>query len=327
MSALRRNDMRDIIHDIIEDYENDGESRVIDEISPYRQPDQGEIISLIGDLFKILFPGYFREQQEYWSADNQKRRLGLLIEEVAYRLSGQIRMALRFQENLEGLDADELEVRAHNYSLKFLGKIPKIREALEMDLQAAFDGDPATGSKEEIILAYPGFYAIAVNRMAHELYLMKIPLIPRIMTEHAHSKTGIDIHPGATIGRYFFIDHGTGVVVGETTVIGDYVKLYQGVTLGALSTRGGQSLRGHRRHPTIEDNVTIYSGASILGGETVIGKDAVVGSNVFITKSIAPGTRVSIRNQELIFKHSVGKKVGTEDFEIPGQDNSWFYVI
>jgi serine O-acetyltransferase len=176
---------------------------------------------------------------------------------------------------------------------------------VDTDLQAAYDGDPAATGKDEVIYSYPGLFAITVYRLAHVLYELKVPMLPRMMTEHAHSVTGIDIHPGATIGKFFFIDHGTGIVVGETTIIGENVKVYQGVTLGALSTRGGQSLRGVRRHPTIEDNVTIYAGASILGGETVIGHDCVIGSNAFITRSIAPGTTVSIKNQELQFKTRV----------------------
>jgi serine O-acetyltransferase len=169
----------------------------------------------------------------------------------------------------------------------------------QTDVEAFYDGDPAAFSIDEIIYCYPGLFAITVYRLAHVLYTLGVPMLPRIMTEHAHSVTGIDINPGATIGKYFFIDHGTGIVIGETTVIGENVKIYQGVTLGALSTRGGQSLRGKRRHPTIEDRVTIYSGASVLGGDTVIGHDAVIGGNAFITSSIAPGTRVSVKNQEL----------------------------
>ena len=170
------------------------------------------------------------------------------------------------------------------------------------DVQAGFDGDPAAKSKEEIIFCYPGFFAIYVYRLAHELYVQNVPFIPRIMTEYAHGKTGIDINSGAEIGEYFFIDHGTGVVIGETTVIGNNVKLYQGVTLGALSTRSGQQLREVKRHPTIEDNVTIYSGATILGGETVIGESAVIGGNAFITQSIPANTKVSIKNPELKMK-------------------------
>ena len=208
-------------------------------------------------------------------------------------------LALRYSKKYKNVSEEERSEAAEQIAIAFFKKIPSIREYIETDLQAAFDGDPAAYYEEEIILSYPGLLAITVNRLAHELFRMEVPLIPRIMTEYAHSETGIDIHPGATIGKYFFIDHGTGIVVGETTEIGNNVKVYQGVTLGALSTRGGQSLHGTKRHPKIEDNVTIYSGASILGGETVIGEGAVIGSNAFITASIAPGTRVSIKNHEL----------------------------
>ena len=174
-----------------------------------------------------------------------------------------------------------------------------------MDVEAFYDGDPAAFSTDEIIVSYPGLYAVMVYRAAHELHLLGVPLIPRMMTEYAHGRTGIDIHPGAVIGHHFFIDHGTGIVVGETTVIGNYVKIYQGVTLGALSTRGGQSLRGVKRHPTIEDHVTIYSGTSIFGGATVIGEGVVIGSNAFIIKSVPGGTRVSVRAPELQFGENV----------------------
>jgi serine O-acetyltransferase len=200
------------------------------------------------------------------------------------------------------MSESEAKEKAEQLAAQFLEQIPQIRAMVDTDLQAAYDGDPAATGKDEIVFSYPGLYAIVVYRLAHGLYEMGVPMLPRMMTEHAHNKTGIDIHPGATVGKFFFIDHGTGIVIGETTVIGDNVKIYQGVTLGALSTRGGQSLRGVRRHPTIEDDVTIYAGASILGGETVIGKGCVIGSNAFITRSIAPGTTVSIKNQELQFK-------------------------
>ena len=173
---------------------------------------------------------------------------------------------------------------------------------VQTDLQAAYDGDPAATGTTEVIFSYPGLFAITVYRLAHELYMLKVPMIPRIMTEYAHSITGIDIHPGATIGKFFFIDHGTGIVVGETTIIGENVKIYQGVTLGGLSTRGGQKLRGKRRHPTIEDNVTIYANASILGGETVIGQGCIIGASAFITKSVPPCTTVSMKMQELQMK-------------------------
>lgn len=183
--------------------------------------------------------------------------------------------------------------------MEFLAKIPAVRGKIEKDLLAAFEGDPAATGYDEIVLAYPGLYAITVYRLAHELYKLNVPLIPRTMTELAHSATGVDIHPGATIGEYFFIDHGTGIVIGQTSIIGDHVKLYQGVTLGGLSTRGGQKLAGEKRHPTIEDSVTIYAGATILGGETVIGRGSVIGANAFVTCSIPEATTVTMKQPEL----------------------------
>lgn len=318
MGKLIENEIGDVIHDIVDDYRRE---RAIDKVDLFSQPDKAEIISLVDKLFEIVYGGYYRDRS--FKIYNMTSKLTLLIEDVMFHLNKQIGLALRYSKEYETVPEDVIKARAQEIAVTFFRRIPKIREYLDTDLQAAFDGDPATGYKEEIIMSYPGFFAITVNRLAHELFLLNVPLIPRIMTEYAHSVTGIDIHPGATIGKYFFIDHGTGVVVGETTIIGDYVKIYQGVTLGALSTRGGQQLRGSRRHPTIEDNVTIYSGASILGGETVIGHDSVIGSNAFITKSIAPGTRVSIKNQELQFKYGSSKNF--ED--VPAQDDSWYYII
>ena len=187
----------------------------------------------------------------------------------------------------------------------FLNRIPAVRAQVETDLKAAFEGDPAATGYDEIVLAYPGLYAITVYRLAHELYKLNVPLIPRTMTELAHCTTGVDIHPGATIGEYFFIDHGTGIVIGQTTIIGDHVKLYQGVTLGGLSTRAGQKLAGAKRHPTIEDSVTIYAGATILGGETVIGRGSVIGANAFVTCSIPEATTVTMKQPELqLRKHN-----------------------
>ncbi len=317
MSELIQNQIKDVIQAIVEDY---GKGRAIDKVDLFSQPDKAEIISLVEKLFEIVYGGYYRDRS--FKIYNMTSKLALLLEDVMFHLKKQISLALRYSKDYETASETVIDRKSQELALAFFKKIPRIRAYLDTDLQAAFDGDPATGYKDEIILAYPGFFAITVNRLAHELFLLNVPLIPRIMTEHAHSVTGIDIHPGATIGKYFFIDHGTGVVVGETTVIGDYVKIYQGVTLGALSTRGGQSLRGTRRHPTIEDNVTIYSGASILGGETVIGRDSVIGSNAFITKSIAPGTRVSVKNQELQFKYGKGSGLVNE----PAQDDSWCQV-
>ena len=208
---------------------------------------------------------------------NAASQLSMQIEDVMYYLSKEIMKVLKYSSEYDNCSEEENRNNARKITIAFLKKIPQIREYLETDLEAFFDGDPAAENKDEIILSYPGMLAITVYRIAHELLLLSVPLIPRTMTEYAHSVTGIDIHPGATIGKYFFIDHGTGIVVGETTVIGEHVKVYQGVTLGALSTSGGQKLKHTRRHPTIEDYVTIYSGASILGGETVIGRGSVIG--------------------------------------------------
>ena len=301
---------------ILADY---GNERVIDRLEMFTQPDRRVIEELIGKLLRLVFPGYYRDYT--YRIYNPKNNLSALIEDIAFHLNRQIGIALKGGE--QGWD-DAAERRAEDITAAFLEQLPGIRDYVETDLQAAYDGDPAASSKAEVIIAYPGLYAITVNRLAHALFQLGVPLIPRIMTEFAHSRTGIDIHPGAQIGRYFFIDHGTGIVVGETTVIGDYVKIYQGVTLGALSTRGGQKLHGKRRHPTIEDNVTIYAGASILGGDTIIGHDSVIGSNVFITHPIAPGTRVSIKSQELLYKNGQGYILQPD---VPGDDPAWFYVI
>lgn len=310
-------DAENIVNSILEDYQK---GRNIDKKDDFfDQPSKEVIIEIIDKLMKIVYPGYFRDRT--YKSYNVGNHLATLIEDVMYRLHKQIVKVGKFNPNLQGCCQEKIEQDAYRITVEFLHRIPMIREYLESDLEAAFEGDPAAQNFDEIILAYPGLYTITVNRLAHELFLLNVPLIPRIMTEHAHSLTGIDIHPGATIGHHFFIDHGTGIVVGETTVIGDNVKIYQGVTLGALSTRGGQKLKNVRRHPTIEDNVTIYAGASILGGETVIGKGSVIGSNAFITKSIPAGTRVSIRQQELQF--SGRSKTSENDLS----DDTWFYII
>jgi len=305
---------------IIKDYY---QRRNIDNLNEHHdQPNKEVIIQIIDNLMKIVYPGYFRDL--IYKGYNPENYIATLIEDVMYRLQKQIVKVGKYVDGFESLTLEEQTRTANEVTLKFMNRIPTVREYLETDLEAAFDGDPAAKNFDEIILAYPGLYAITVNRLAHELFLLNVPLIPRIMTEHAHSLTGIDIHPGATIGKYFFIDHGTGIVVGETTVIGNNVKIYQGVTLGALSLRGGQSLRGKRRHPTIEDDVTIYSGASILGGDTVIGRGSVIGGNCFITKPIPPETRVSIRQQELLFN---GKDAAPEIKEEKPEEEYWTYII
>lgn len=296
--------------------------RTIDEVKTFDHPDEEVVIEIIGSLRKILFPGYYRNKS--YRVYTVRNNVSMLTEDVAFKLINQIRIVLRYDEKYENADESVITEKAEEITFEFLGKLPKIREYVETDVQAAFDGDPAAYNKDEIIYSYPGLYAIIVNRLAHELFLLGVPLIPRIMTEHAHSKTGIDIHPGASIGKYFFIDHGTGIVIGETTTIGDNVKVYQGVTLGALSTRGGQSLKNKKRHPTIEDNVTIYSGASILGGQTVVGRNAVIGGNAFITSSVPEGAKVSIGNQELRYNFDSKQKNESEELK---QDDSWYYII
>ena len=313
-------DINDLTKNILADFEG---SRTIDEVKAYDHPDNEIIVNIIESLRRIIFPGYFRNKS--YRVYTVRNNISMILEDVIFKLIKQISIVLRYDEKYVMLGDEEITDNAERITFEFLNKLPKIRELIETDVQAAYDGDPAAYNKDEIIYSYPGLYAILVNRLAHELFLLGVPLIPRVMTEHAHSKTGIDIHPGATIGRYFFIDHGTGIVIGETTEIGDNVKVYQGVTLGALSTRGGQSLRNKKRHPTIEDYVTIYSGASILGGETVVGKDAVIGGNAFITRSVPAGAKVSIKNQELRYNFdSPVDQVKKADLD---PEESWFYII
>ena len=305
--------IQDAIGGILEDY---AKGRQIDNLNALSEPDKRLITQMTDQLFNVVYPGYFRDRTYHFY--EIRNHLTVKIEDIAYQMARQISNCIQrdaIRDRLEKSDTGEhedddiltpeeieqIKERAEKITVEFFSRIPYIRKYLDTDLEAFYDGDPAAENLDEIILCYPGFYAITVFRMAHELYVMGVPMLPRIMTEYAHAQTGIDINPGAVIGRYFFIDHGTGIVIGETTVIGEHVKVYQGVTLGALSTKGGRKLQNRKRHPTIEDHVTIYSGASILGGETVIGRGSIIGGNVFITSSIAPGTRVSVKNQELRF--------------------------
>lgn len=252
-------------------------------------PSKQAITSITCDLLRLLFPGFFDEKLVHSS--EIKVETAALLDSVFGNLEDEIRKSLEYNPPAD-LDKKDSAAAAHTITLEFLGCLPCIRELLQTDTEAAFNGDPAALSKEEIIVAYPFIEAISVQRLAHQLYLKNVPLIPRIMTEWAHARTGMDLHPGATIGTHFFIDHGTGTVVGETAVIGNHVKMYHGVTLGARSTSGGQQLRGKRRHPTIEDRVTIYPGATILGGKTIIGAGSTIGGNVFIMDSVAPNSLV-----------------------------------
>lgn len=257
-------------------------------------PDRDAVIDFIHSLKRVLFLGYFGEASHTRESAGRTTEQG--IRHIYETLKNQLCLAFRMEHR-------DCRCRyAAEIAGDFICRIPALEEAMLLDLEAAFVGDPAAKSKSEIICSYPGFLAIFVYRAAHILYEAGVPLIPRIMTEYAHSRTGIDINAGATIGRRFFIDHGTGVVIGETTVIGDNVKIYQGVTLGALSTRLGRKLGGKKRHPTIENDVTIYSGATILGGDTVIGEGSVIGGNVFITESVPKNMRVSMKAHELVYK-------------------------
>ncbi len=307
-----------LVKEILGDYKKD---RSIDNINIFDQPDKEVVIDILSKLRQIIFPGYFKNKA--YRIYTAKNNLTMLLEDVFYHLNKQIMIVLRYDEKWVNATVEELSIQSYEICMQFFKTIPRIREYIETDVQAAYEGDPAAYNKDEIIFSYPGLYAIVVNRIAHELYNLSVPLIPRMMTEHAHSVTGIDIHPGATIGKYFFMDHGTGIVIGETTIIGEHVKVYQGVTLGALSTKGGQKLKSKKRHPTIRDNVTIYSGASILGGETVIEKDVVIGGNSFITKSIPAGTTVTVKNQEASYNYITNSFQQTE----LEQDENWFYII
>jgi serine O-acetyltransferase len=263
-------------------------------------PNRDTVIGIVKLMRELLFPGYFGRQ--HLTSSTLEYHVEEWLRELDTRLFEQARSAIRHQAGRHGEPCQNCDREAERVVREFLAAVPRLRAVLATDVQAAFDGDPAAADFDEIIFSYPGLLAITTYRVAHELHANRLPLIPRIMTEYAHSITGIDIHPGAAIDEAFFIDHGTGVVIGETTVIGKRVRIYQGVTLGALSTRGGQSLRGVKRHPTLKDEVTVYSGASILGGDTVIGEGAVIASNVFVTQSVPAHTRVTGRNLELQYR-------------------------
>ena len=266
------------------------------------------LIDILYKIREILFPGFYDKNRV--RAEYVRYLVGEKIEFIQYNLTKQVSLALGTQDICEECPRSVLMQKAENIVDDFLKQIPALREYLATDVQAAYDGDPAAYSTDEIILSYPGLMAITTYRIAHELWKLQVPLIPRILSEHAHSLTGIDIHPGATIGRYFFIDHGTGIVIGETTEIGDNVKIYQGVTLGGLSTRKGQGLKGVKRHPTLGNHVTVYSGTTVLGGETVIADNVTIGGNTFVIHSIPADTRVSARPPELEFSSGLKEDYG-----------------
>ena len=264
-------------------------------------PSYKSVIEIIEDLKEVLYPGYRRREGLHMA--NVTYHVGDLIDKLHDQLTTQLTRIFRHEACRRGEDDEvDFEAEAQGKAITFLECLPELREVLADDVQAAYDGDPATHSLDEVIFCYPGLEAVTVYRLAHELYKLGVPIIPRMMTEWAHSKTGIDIHPGANIGRSFFIDHGTGVVIGQTCDIGNHVKLYQGVTLGALSfpTDGdGHLIRDSKRHPTIEDRVVIYANATVLGGNTVIGHDSVIGSSAWVTRSVAPKTTVTLEKPKL----------------------------
>ena len=278
-------------------------------------PNYEVVVGIMEDLKEIIYPGYRR--REGLHLGNVTYHVGDLIDGLHDKMTNQIARALRHDARADGSPDCETDFEALGQlkAIEFLEQIPDVRQMLALDVQAAYDGDPAVRSLDEVIFCYPGLEAITVYRLAHLLHRLEVPYIPRMMTEWAHSKTGIDIHPGATIGRHFFIDHGTGVVIGETCEIGEHVKLYQGVTLGALSFQidnDGHLVRGTKRHPTIEDRVVIYANATVLGGMTTIGHDSVIGSSVWLTRSVDPHSTVVLEKPKL--------RIRGEQIESPGLD-------
>ena len=281
-----------------------GAQNVINHIGSAPLPSKTDATQILDVLFEILYPGYFGEQE--LSDSNVTYVVGHKISKLYDLLTEQIYRAIKHECRRLGSVCTHCRLRSEDVAIDFLRELPAIRELLAEGIIAGFEGDPAAKSYGEMIFSYPGISAITVYRISHSLLTLGVPLIPRMMTEYAHAATGVDIHPGATVGRRFFIDHGTGVVIGETTRIGDDVQLYQGVTLGAMAPKDerGRHLRGRQRHPTLEDRVTIYSGATILGGDTVIGHDSVIGGNVWLTHSVPPGTKVFIEGPKLVYKES-----------------------
>jgi serine O-acetyltransferase len=290
-----------LVDEIIVNYQKFGG---MDHLEGKDLPAKKVVIEVLEDLLTILFPGYLGDIEI--TKANIKYHLGTKLNSVYIRLTGEVEKSLKYIcRKISECPQDVCQKRAHIVVRELLEKLPEIRSMLSGDIEAAYSGDPAAVSTEEVILSYPCVLAITTYRIAHELYIRCIPLIPRIMSEQMHSLTGIDIHPGAKIGRSFFIDHGTGVVIGETAEIGNYVKLYQGVTLGALSfpkDEKGNIIKGRKRHPTIGNNVVIYSGATLLGPDAVIGDNVVIGGNVWITGPVASGTKITIASPELKYK-------------------------
>jgi serine O-acetyltransferase len=290
MGIQREAMLQEVVEAVLKSYEAHGQ---LSHLEGGNLPSREVIWGVVEDLLRLLFPGFLEEG--LCPHDEIAPRTTERISSLERRLKREIEKGLRFLPDASLADADRGQ-RARRIALEFLRQIPAVRDLVATDIAAAYEGDPAAKSGDEIIVAYPGLQAIAVHRMAHLLYLEHVPLVPRVMTEYAHSRTGIDIHPGAKIGKRFFIDHGTGVVIGETCTIGDNVKVYQGVTLGARSfpkDESGRVVKGIKRHPDIEDNVTLYSGATILGNIR-IGRGSVIGGNVWLLQSVPPQTRIAV---------------------------------
>ncbi len=299
---------------IVETY---NDVRTINHLGHCPLPSNEAITSIIEDLKEVIYPGYRRREGLHMG--NVAFYVGDLVDRLHDKLTAQIARALRHEagptETYYSEECEDFEAKGQAIAIHFLEQLPDLRRVLALDVQAGYDGDPSASGLHEIIFSYPGVEAVTIYRLAHLLYQMDVPLIPRIMTEYAHGKTGIDIHPGANIGHHFFIDHGTGVVIGQTCDIGSHVKIYQSVTLGALSfpTDGdGQLIRGEKRHPTIEDRVVIYANATVLGGNTVIGHDSVIGANVWLTRSVPPQTTVTLEKPQLRMR-SVGTEMVQEE--------------
>jgi len=304
--ARRKEELPELTNRILQTYKDIG---TIAHLGHCPLPSTDVVIEIAQDLKEIMFPGYRRRQNLH--AGNLMYHIGDLIDGLHDKLTQQFARALRHEHNskfrIQCGSSDEIDFEAlgQTKAIQFLETLPSIRAILALDVQAAYDGDPAAGSLDEIIFSYPGIEAVTIQRLAHEMYRLEVPIIPRMLTEWAHSRTGIDIHPGANIGPSFFIDHGTGVVIGETCDIAAHVKLYQGVTLGALSfpkDEDGKIIRGKKRHPTIEEGVVIYANATILGGDTVIGAGSVIGASVSLNKSVPPHTIVTIEKPSLRFR-------------------------
>jgi serine O-acetyltransferase len=310
---MSRKSLDQITDRIVASYKTYGGINHIDGVN---LPSKEIVVDIARDLLRLAFPGFL--EHDVIHSNEVREYVTALTASIAARMQREINKALQYRP-FPGCDTDHVDQEARRIALEFLESLPAVRGLLQTDVEATYEGDPAAISHEEVIVAYPGLEAIAVQRMAHVLYQKQVPLIPRIMTEFAHSRTGIDIHPGATIASHFCIDHGTGVVIGETTNIGKHVKLYQGVTLGAKSFKKdaeGRLVKGGKRHPDIEDDVVIYAGATILGGETVVGRGSVVGSNVWLMQSVPPHSMVYFENEQLRIKPLKDSKNHEADFEI-----------